>query len=131
MELFLKGCSAVIIGLILSMIAGSGRKEFHLLVSLTVCVMVSICAMSYLRPVIAFIKQLQTLGNLNSEVLSILLKAVGIGVLTEVSVLVCNDAGNASFGKVLQYLGTSVILWMSIPLFQMMTDLLQRIMESV
>lgn len=131
MDLFLKGCSAVIVGLILSMVLGSGRKEFGLLLSLAVCVMVTAIAMSYIRPVIAFLRQLQSLGNLNSEVISILLKAVGIGVLTEVSALVCSDAGNASFGKVLQYLGTSVILWLSVPLFQMMTDLLQRIMERV
>lgn len=131
MDLFLKGCSAVIVGLILSMTVGIGRKEFSLLLSLVVCVMVTVCALSYIRPVITFLNELQTLGNLNSEVMSILLKAIGIGVLTEVSALICSDAGNASFGKVLQYLGTSVILWLSVPLFQMMTDLLQRIMERV
>ena len=131
MELYLKGCSAVMIGLLLSLIVGTGRKDFSTLLSLAVCTMVSICALSYLKPVILFLNQLRTLGNLDSEIVRILLKVVGIGALTEGSTMICADAGNSSLGKVLQYLGSSVILWLSIPLFQMMTDLLQRIMTNL
>ena len=131
MELYLKGCSAVMIGLLLALIVGTGRKDFSTLLSLAVCAMVSICALSYLKPVILFLNQLRTLGNLDSEIVRILLKVVGIGALTEVSAMICADAGNSSLGKVLQYLGSSVILWLSIPLFQMMTDLLQRIMTNL
>ena len=131
MELYLKGCSAVMIGLLLALIVGTGRKDFSTLLSLAVCAMVSICALSYLKPVILFLNQLRTLGNLDSEIVRILLKVVGIGALTEVSAMICADAGNSSLGKVLQYLGSTVILWLSIPLFQMMTDLLQRIMTNL
>ena len=131
MELYLKGCGAAMIGLILALVVGNSRKDFGMLLSLAVCSVVVICAVGYLKPVIGYLDKLRILGNLDSEVVRILLKAVGIGFLTEISVLICNDAGNASMGKVLQYLGSSVILWLSLPLFQMMTELLQRMLEKL
>lgn len=131
MELYLKGCSAAMIGLILTLVVGNSRKDFGMLLSLAVCSVLVICAVSYLKPVINYLDKLRTLGNLDLEVVRILLKAVGIGFLTEVSVLICNDAGNTSTGKLLQYLGSSVILCLSLPLFHMMTELLQRMMEKL
>ena len=131
MELYLKGCSAAMIGLILALIVGYNRKDFGILISLAVCSIAVICVVGYLRPVIDYITKLRILGNLDSEVVRILVKAVGIGFLTEVSVLICNDAGNASMGKILQYLGSSVILWLSLPLFHMMTELLQQMLNKL
>ena len=131
MELYLKGCCAAMIGLILALVVGNNRKDFAMLLSISVCCVLVLCAVSYLKPVLNYLEKLRVLGNLDSEVVKILIKAVGIGFLTEISVLICNDAGNASTGKVLQYLGTSVILWLSVPLFQMMTELLQRMLENV
>ena len=131
MELYLKGCSAAMIGLILTLIVGNSRKDFGMLLSMAVCSILVICTASYLKPVIEYLDKLRMMGNLDSEVIKILIKAVGIGFLTEISVLICNDAGNASMGKVLQFLGSSVILWLSIPLFQMLTELLQRMMGKL
>lgn len=131
MELYLKGCSAAMIGLILTLIVGNNRKDFGILLSLTVCSIVVICVVGYLRPVIDYLDKLRILGNLDSEVVRILIKAVGIGFLTEISVLICNDAGNTSMGKILQYLGSSVILWLSLPLFHMMTELLQQMLNKL
>ena len=102
-----------------------------MLLSISVCCILVLCAVSYLKPVLNYLDKLRVLGNLDSEVVKILVKAVGIGLLTEISVLICNDAGNTSTGKVLQFLGTSVILWLSVPLFKMMTELLQRMMENL
>ena len=93
------------IGLILALIVGYCRKDFSILISLAVCSVLVICAASYLKPVIGYLDKLRILGKLDSEVVKILIKAVGIGFLTEISVLMCNDAGNTSMGKVLQYLG--------------------------
>ena len=131
MELYLKGCSAAMIGLILTLIVGNSRKDFGMLLSMAVCSILVICTASYLKPVIEYLDKLRMMGNLDSEVIKILIKAVGIGFLTEISVLICNDAGNASMGKVLQFLGSSVILWLSIPLFQMLTELLQRMIGKL
>ena len=63
--------------------------------------------------------------------LEILFKCVGIGLLAEISVLVCNDMGNASMGKTLQILATVVILWLSLPMLNSLLELMGRILGEL
>ena len=84
-----------------------------------------------LEPVLPFVKTLQQLGDLNGDMLQILLKTVGVGLISEISAVVCKDSGNESLGKALQLLGVAVILWLSIPVFQMLMDLMQKILGGI
>ena len=99
-----------------------------LLLCMAVCVMVMTVAMTYLQPVLELVDTLKALGNLDSDLISILMKGVGIGLVTEVAVLVCADSGNGSMGKALQFLGTVVVLWLSVPLFTALLELIQEIL---
>ena len=130
MNAYFQTCAAVMLALILILMLKDGR-ELGTLLSLGVCCMASIAAMSYLRPVLEFLGTLEALCNLNGDMLGILIKAVGIGLLTEIAGLVCSDAGNASLGKTVQFLGTAVILWLSLPLFQSLMELLQSILGEL
>ena len=76
---------------------------------MAVCCMGAMIAISYLEPVLDFPRELETLGDLQVDMLGILLKAVGIGLVSEIAGLVCTDAGNGSLGKTLQMLGSAVI----------------------
>ena len=93
--------------------------------------MVAAAAFSYLKPIVDFLKSLQVLGQLNWEMVQILLKTVGIGLITEITALICTDMGNASLGKSLQILSVAVILWLSLPLFQRLLDLLDAVLGAV
>ena len=131
MEVFIKVSSGVMIAIILILAIPPDRKEFGLLLSMTACVTVGMIAISYLKPVISFVKQLQSVGNIDSEALKILLKSVGIGIIGEIAVMICNDSGNGSLGKALQYLSATMILWLSLPLFTSLLNLLQRMLGKV
>lgn len=120
----------MLLAVVLILMLGS-NKEMGTLLSLAVCCMAAIIAMSYLRPVIDFLRTLETLGSLDGELIGILMKAAGIGILTEIAVLVCNDAGNASLGKSVLLLGTAVILWLSLPLLTALVELLQSILGEL
>ena len=63
--------------------------------------------------------------------IEILMKATGIGIVTEIANMVCKDAGNESMGKSMQLLGSAVILYLSMPLFQVLIDLLQKILGEL
>ena len=131
MELFIKVSSGVMIAVILILAIPSDRKEFGLLLSMTVCVAVAIIAVSYLKPVISFVRQLQEVGNLDPDVLKIMLKAVGIGIVGEIAAMICKDSGNGSLGKTLQYLSATMMIWLSLPLFTSLLNLLQRMLGKV
>ena len=128
MTIFLQACGGVLIAVILILTLGSHGKEMGSLLGLFVCCMVILLALRYLQPVLDLIRQLQGIGDLDYSMIGILLKVVGIGLISEIAALICADAGNAALGKTLQLLSASVILWLSIPLFEELTALLQRIL---
>ena len=131
MTLFVQACAGVLLTVILVLMLGSRGKEMGSMLSLAVCCMVSIIAVSYLRPVVAFIGQLETIGGLDGSMIETLLKVVGIGVISEIAALVCSDAGNASLGKAVELLAAAVILWLCIPLFTALIELVQKILGEL
>ena len=131
MKVYLHCVGAVLIGLIVILALGSKGKEFSVLLAVGVCAMGCIALLVYLEPVIGFIRQLEQVGGLDSPVMKILLKAVGVGLISEVGALLCADSGNGSLGKLLQLLGSSVVLWLSLPLFTMLLELIQELLGGI
>lgn len=131
MALFLKAVSAVLIAVVLTLTLGKQGREMAGLLSLAVCCMILVMAMDFWSPVADFLDTLESIGNLNGEMVSSLLKVVGIGILTEIAALICSDAGTASLGKALQFLGSTVILWLCIPMFQALLELIQDILGGL
>lgn len=131
MELFAKICGFVFLALILMLTIGTRSKELSLVLGIAVCCMVCMAALEYLRPVIEFLSTLQELGGLNHEVIRILLKVTGIGLICEICALVCSDGGASSLGKAVKLAGTAVILWLSLPLYTMLVDLLVKILGGL
>ena len=131
MELFLQATAAVLVAVILVLTINPHNKELGLLLTVAVCCMVVAAAGQFVRPVIGFLDQLRQVGQLDNAYLTILLKVVGIGFLSEVAALVCADAGNATLGKTLQMLAACVILWLSIPLLSSLLELIQDILGGI
>ena len=131
MGVVMKACALALIVSVLYQTVSGRNKEIAILLMVLGCAVVLGAAISYLEPVFAFIQKLQALGNVNSQMLEILLKSTGIGLLTEISILVCNDMGNASMGKTLQMLATVVILWLSLPMLNSLLELIGGIMGEL
>ena len=131
MELFIRSAAATLLAVVLGLALEKQGKDMALLLTVAVCCMVMMAAASYLSPVLDFLRELETLGNLNDTLVGALLKILGIGILTEVCATVCADAGNSSLGKSLQLLGSGVILWLSLPIFSALLDLIQRILGEL
>ena len=64
---------------------------------------------------------------MDSQLLQVILKSVGIALVSEIAMMVCADSGNAALGKALQLMSTGVILWLSLPLMKSLLQLVQRI----
>lgn len=131
MDLFFQAAAGVLIASILGLVLAKQGKEFTIVLTITVCCMVVLLCITFLEPVLDLLCQLEALGNLNGEMVRILFKVVGIGLVSEIAGMVCTDAGNGSLGKALQMLGTAVILWLSIPVFQALLELVQEILGEL
>ena len=131
MDLFLKCCAGGLVTVIVFLTIDKKGKEMGILLTMAGCCLICVGALHYLEPVMDYVDKLEDLGALNGALMGILLKGAGIGMLTEIASLICVDAGNSALGKSIQLLGSGAILWLSVPLFQALLDLLQRILGGV
>jgi stage III sporulation protein AD len=131
MELYIKAIVGALIALLLCLTLGSRGKEMSLLLALLVCAMVVTVGMSYLGAVIKFFTRLQETIGLDNDLLGILLKAVGVGLIGEIAGMICADAGQAALSKAVQILTAAVILWIALPLYTQMLDIIEDLLTGI
>ena len=128
---YLRWTAAVLIGLILSLVLSKQSKDMSLLLTLAVCVLVSLGALEFLEPVTELLRELRRLGGLDSEAVSILMKASLIGLLSELMGLICADVGEGALGKALQILSNAAVLWLSIPLLRQLITMVGEVLAEI
>lgn len=131
MNVLLKASAGAIIALVLGLVLQKQYKEMSVLLSVCVCCILSFTAFSMLEPVLDFFATLEATADIDSELLSILLKATGIGFLGEITASICSDAGNSALGKILQMISSVLIVCVSVPLFETILNLIQEILQKV
>lgn len=131
MDTFFKTAGVILLSLILIIAVGKQEKGISIILSLLVCCMLAISAMRYIRPIVDFFYQLEILSSLQNYGLDSLLKIMGIGFISEISSLVCQDAGNASLGKGLQILAAIVMINLSLPIMERLLELIQTVLGGI
>lgn len=131
MELFFKAAALILVTVVLSLFLGKLEKDTAVLMSIAACCLAGAAAFHYLEPVFSFLTTLSSAGNLQNGILVTLLKVAGITLVSEITGTICADSGNGSLGKMLQLLGSGVILYLSLPIFQLLLDLLTEVMGEL
>lgn len=131
MENYLKMTAGAIISVILGLVLAKREKDVSIVLACAACCMVMTGVINYIRPVIDFFQRVRSLSNLDNDILTLLLKSAGIGIMAEIVCLLCADSGNAALGKTIQILATSVILWLCIPVLNELISLVDTILGAV
>lgn len=125
MDWYLQALALVMVAVILGLLSGSHHK---LLLSLAACALVCFTAVRYLEPVLELLERLRELSGVSGQMLSILLKAAGIGLISELASLICADAGDQALGKAVSILTNGAILFISLPMLEELLELLQEVL---
>ncbi len=131
MTVFLQTVAGAFVTVILCTVLSRQGRDMTLLLCLAACAMLLAAASSYLKPVIAFLKTLKDTAQMEDGTFSIILKAVGMGLMAEVATLICNDSGNAAIGKAVEIVSAAGILWLSLPLMTALLELVQEMAGSL
>ena len=131
MNVFFKICALALISLVLMLLLEKHEKYIAALIGIAVCCMVVAMASDFLQPIIRLMRQLQRTAAIDSNVFTILLKSVGISVVCEITSLICAESGYGSLGKVLQNTGITLILYLSLPLFSELLELVSELLGGV
>ena len=128
MEVYWKALGGLLIAVVLGMILG---KDMTVMLSLAICAMGTVVAIHYLQPVLSFLKQMEKVANFQGESFQILVKILGISMVSEIAGMICADAGSGSMGKIVKILTSAVILWIALPVFQSVLPVLQQILGEL
>lgn len=131
MDLFWKTSAGVLIAAVLIITIEKQEKDMALLLTMMVSAMAALVGLSFLKPVIAFLYELEELGDLQSGVLNILLKATGIALVSELAAAICRDSGNASLAQAVKLMGIMAMLSFSLPVLETLMELIQTILGEL
>ncbi len=131
MEAFYTATALVLLTVILVLTIRKQSGEIALLLGLCGCCLVFLAAAGFLSPIVSFLRRLQKVAALDSQMLQILLKITAVAFTAEIAGAVCNDAGNAALAKALQMLSAVVILYLSLPMLEVLLTLVERILVAL
>ena len=89
--------------------------------------MIAWIAIRFIRPVLDVYGRLKELAGIDDEVTSPLIKTVGIGILTQITVSICEDAGDKSICKVVEFAGGIMAVYVGLPLLSAVITLLEEL----
>ena len=131
MEDYIKICAGVIIAVILGIALSKRSADVAMVLSILVCCMILTAMAGFLEPVMDFLRELQQIAQLDGQMVEILLKAVGIGLISEMAALICADSGSGALGKGLIILASAVILFLCLPLMRSLLELMNEILGEL
>jgi stage III sporulation protein AD len=131
MDTVLRTIAGVMLALILGITLSKQGKDMTVVLTVAVCCMVVTVAISFLDPVVDFFSLLRAVGDLDSDIMGIILKCTGISLIAEIAGLICSDSGFGAMGKAIKILAMAAVLWMSLPLMTSLVEMLQSVMGEV
>lgn len=131
MDDFWKTTALVLLTVILSLSLDKTERDISAVMGIVALCIAACAAVTILNPVLNYLVELQRLFHLPDGLISILMKAVGIALVAELSASICADAGNASLGKMLQILGGAAVLTLSVPMFRTLMTIIKEMIGGL
>ena len=122
---FIQALIVAVIGVILGAVIKKTHREMALLLSIAGCVVIGIFLFRLIDPLLDFFLRLRNLAGLDKNILSPVLKSVGIGLLTQITSKICTDAGENAVGSLVELCGSVLTLYVAIPLMEAVLELVE------
>lgn len=112
---------------LLTLVVKKQSPELALVLTLCACALGAGWILSYVRPILTLAKSLAEQAELDGTLTAPLWKCLGLGLLTEISASVCDDAGQSALAKLVELGGGLLCLVVSLPLLQAVLALIQEL----
>lgn len=131
MELFWKAICVILLAVIFAVTIEKTEKDFSLVLTITACCIVLKVATQYLAEVITFLGEWNSDFHSQNSFINIILKISGVALVSELTSLISADAGKSSLTKAMEILGNSVIIFLSLPIFQTFVTIIQDLLGRI
>lgn len=131
MALYWKAVAGILLTAVLGVTLSRQEKDLALVLSGVACCMAAGIALHYLAPILNLLAEIEKMGGLEEEGTALLIRILGIGLVSQIGSMICNDSGSNTLGKTLQFLSSAVILNLAMPLFSGLLELIQSILGGI
>ena len=125
MQYFTQALIIAVIGIILGAVIKKSHKELSLLLSMVCCVLIGIFVIRMFDPVLDFFVRLRNMAGLDKSLLAPVLKAVGIGLLTQITGRICTDAGESAIASLVELCGSILTIYVALPLLEAVLEMVE------
>lgn len=115
MQEFLKQCGFIVLSLLVLIIIRQAKGEMQIPVKLVVIVVLFGVCLTVIEGVIAGVNELSSYSG-TSKYVSIMLKALFIGIITTICSSLCTDAGEGTLSYICTLVGKAQLLALALPL---------------
>ena len=123
----IKVCGAVICVLSICVIFKGMKSEYSLFIRLLVTVGAALISLAVFYPILKFLEDIAS-GTQIQKYFPILIKALGIALLTQITSDICNDSGEGAIASRVEAIGKAEIILLCIPLIKEIMLLCEDIM---
>lgn len=119
-------CILAIVAVILILTIKSKNSEIALMIGIACSVIILLAVLSQAVSVINTVNNIIAVSQISTSYIVILLKVIGICLLTEFAVNTCKDAGNQSIASNVSLAGKIMVTVTALPLY---TDILNTVLS--
>ncbi|MBP3329420.1 MAG: hypothetical protein J6L89_01170 [Clostridia bacterium] len=112
---------AVVIAL-LCMIVKNYKPEYALVCQLCGVAVLTTMLFSYFKDIVDSLSGMISLSGIDSSFLEILLKALGVSIVTDIASGVCRDSGNNTLSNAVELFGKTIIVFMALPMLKKLAE---------
>ena len=100
-------------------------KEISLIITLSCCTVILLYILKMIVPVVEYVRDLTR--NIYFDRFDVVLKAVGVGLITQFVSDTAIDCGNRSLAKQMIFAGRICVLMLAIPVFVQVLGIIERL----
>ena len=118
-----------IIGCISFLLLKQVKPEFCIYILIGTGVIIVLEVFGYLTSIISVFENLSNISGIDSDLLKIILKIVGIGYIIEFASSLCIDSGLTSIASKIQFAGKIIILFIALPIINSLIEIIIEILK--
>lgn len=128
METAVQISALAVLAAVMCVLIREKEKTLALMLSILACCGILLLGAQLLHPLMTVIAKLKTLTGIQDTIISPLLKTAGIGLITQIAMGVCSDAGEVSLSKTVEISGGVLALYTALPLLLSVIELLEKLL---
>lgn len=106
------------------------RPEIAMVIGFSASMILAVYGLREMKQVLDVFETIRSYSGIPKSYFQILLKLIGISFLCEFTSNICKDAGQASIGKQIEFVGKLAILVVSVPIFKGLLQTVQKLLGS-